>query len=407
MADQLSSDLASLKIDRETRPDRGPLFRAAVWLVVLGGLGALLYFVAWPALSSRIYKTAVETTEIVMISPSQDSTDLISTGYVVAQRKSKVGAKIVGRIAELKVEENKTVEQGQVIARLDDADQRAAIAEARSRATAARARTATARAQLAETKLQLDRERALLAKGAAAKATVEDLEARTRSLAEQVRAAGADVQAADAQVKTLEVGLQYTTIVAPLTGTVIEKFHEEGETVGPQNDPIVEIADLSTQIVETDVSESKLGRVKPGYSVEIVLDADPGTRRPGKVLEKSSRVDRAKATVMVKVAFDPGHMQDVIPGMAARVSFLKNKEVDAALLKEPARKVVPKTAVVDATGQPYVWVIRDGKVVKEKIVLGGEFGGGLVVEQGPPEGTKIVNNPSADLREGQAIKEKN
>src|SRR4051812_6116989 len=98
----LSSDLASLKIDRDAKPERGPLLGIVMTIVVLGGLGAAAYFVGWPYLQSRIYKTDVETTAVTMWTPSQEATMFTSTGYVVPQRSSKVSAKIIGRIAELK-----------------------------------------------------------------------------------------------------------------------------------------------------------------------------------------------------------------------------------------------------------------------------------------------------------------
>jgi multidrug efflux pump subunit AcrA (membrane-fusion protein) len=169
MADQLSSDLASLKIDRDQPPpSRGGWLRWALLLVVgvpvlvCGGLGL-------SAFSARVFKTKVEVTEIRSISPAQAAVQVTSTGYVVPQVTSKVGAKVFGRVEEVLVDEGDRVEEGQVLLRLDEAEQRLAIAGARARATAARARLQTARANVGETRRQFERERDLAANGASAR----------------------------------------------------------------------------------------------------------------------------------------------------------------------------------------------------------------------------------------------
>lgn len=405
MSDQLSSDLASLKIDREAKPGGGGLVRTALVLALIGGGLAAAYLVGWPYLRARIYKTAVEYTEISMISPAHDSTDFTSTGHVVPQTTARVGAKIPGRLAELMVKINQDVTAGQPIARLEDIDQKAALAAANSRVAAARARAQTARAQLAETKQQAERERKLVAQGASPKAVLEDLDARVHSLAVQVQAADADVRATEAEMATLKINLDAVVIVAPISGTVIQKFAETGELVGPASGPIVEIDDLTSQVVETDVQEARVGKVKLQTHAEIVLDMYPNIRMPGEVVEISKRVDRAKATVMVKVKFT-GDMTTVIPNMSARVSFL-TRAIDAKEMAEPPKLIVPESAVTDRDGAKVVFVVRDGKVKQTPVVLGAKLGAmGYELTNGTPAvGTKVVAHPPADLRDGQAVKQ--
>jgi RND family efflux transporter MFP subunit len=406
MSDQLSSDLAALKIARDERPEGGALKKIVFWLAALGGLAAVGWFVVYPRVAGAIFKKEVQVTEISLVSPAQGSVELTSTGYVVPQRTSRVAAKITGRIVTLDVKENQPVRAGQLIARLDDADQKSAIAAAQSRVAAARARAQTARAQLAETRQQVQREQQLAAKGVTPQSVVDDLVAREKSLAESVKAADADVRAAEAEVATLKLNLEHTEIVAPIDGTVIAKNAEVGELVGPQTvAPIVEIADFSTLVVETDVPEGRLGMVKEGGPCEIVLDAYPGKRYRGETLEISKRVNRAKATVEVKVKF-VDDMTGVLPDMSARVSFLTEK-LDEAAMKEPPKLVVPKSAVVDRGGAKVVFVLGDGGAVRmTAVALGPEFGGGWELKQGPGAGTRVVANPPADLTDGMKVKEK-
>jgi RND family efflux transporter MFP subunit len=238
------------------------------------------------------------------------------------------------------------------------------------------------------------------------KATAEDLAAKSRSLTEGVRAAEADAAAADAQVAALDVNLADMTVTSPIDGTVVEKHADPGELVGPQTGTtIFDIVDFASLIVEVDVPESKLRLLKVGTPGEIVLDAFPDRRYRGAALEIGRKVDRAKATVKVKVKFvDPP--EGALPDMAARVNFLQ-KELEAAQMKEPPKQVVAASAVLDrADGAKIVYVVDQDRVHLEVVELGDKLGDAFVLKKGPIPGTKVVSNPSADLRDGQSIKEK-
>lgn len=104
--DQLSNDLASLKIDRssEARPRRG-VPGWLVWVVILCGLAALGYFVIYPRVAGSFFTQSVETGEITKVSPAQGTVNLTATGYVVAETSAKVAAKVSGRVAEIMIVE--------------------------------------------------------------------------------------------------------------------------------------------------------------------------------------------------------------------------------------------------------------------------------------------------------------
>ena len=196
------------------------------------------------------------------------------------------------------------------------------------------------------------------------------------------------------------------TVTSPIDGTIVTKNCELGELVGPQTGTtIFDIVDFASLIVEVDVPESKLRLVKVGTPGEIVLDAFPDRRYRGELLEVGMKVDRAKATVKVKVKFvDPP--VGALPDMAARVNFL-DRQLDAESMKEPPKVVVPATAVVDRSGTKAVFVIDQGKTHLTNVQLGNKLGDNFIVRAGPTPGTKIVANPSDNLRDGQAIQEKN
>lgn len=403
MANPLTQDLASLKIQRDVDPDRkNPLVRAIIGLAVVAGIAAAGAY-AYPKLKGEVFKTEISMTEVALISPAQASITVTSTGYVVPQIISRPGAKIPGRLAKVTIKEGDVVKAGQVIAELDDADQRSAIASGTARAAAARARADASRASLAELKQQIEREKILVEKGANARALLEDLKARLHAQEESARAAAAEIKSAEAEVENMRVLLRDRTILAPIDGTVLTKPPEVGELVGPTA-PLVDIADFNSLVVESDVPESRLHLVKIGAPCEIVLDAYPSKRYRGKALEIGKRVNRAKATIPIKVRFtDP--MDNVLPEMAARVSFL-GEELSAEAMKEPPKHVVPASAVVERAGAKVVFTVDQGKVRMVPITLGAPLGGGFEITQGPSPGTKLVDKPSNELGDGQKIKEK-
>lgn len=424
--DQLSQDLASLKIDRGPRPGtprRWP--RLVGGLAVLAVLVAAGYAFGYRKLRSSLSNPEVRIGEVALISPVQSQVQLTATGYVVALVYAKVASKVPGRIAEIFVDEGQTIEKGARVARLEDVDFKTQLATARARWASARAKIAVARASLTEIKVQIDRERPMVEKGVTAQATLDDLEARRGSADAAVRAAEAEALAADADVKALEVQLGSYEIITPISGTVVDKLVKVGEGVSPGfgTPGVIEVIDLTSLVVEVDVPEGRLSQAVVDGPCEIVLDAYPTRRYRGAVKEIGRRVNRSKATVPVKVRFvdladgkpvpggkpDPGEpagarRPEILPDMAARVSFLTST-IDPKTLDTPPKLIVPSGAVVQRNGRDVVFVVDEGEVRMTPVVLGAAGGDGKELVTKLPAGTKVVLDPPADLGDGQKIKE--
>jgi RND family efflux transporter MFP subunit len=381
-----------------------------VVVLLLGAAGAG-YQYGLPALSAAVFKTEVDTTEVITVSPAQASVELTATGYVVAQAVSSVACKVAGKVKAQHVRQGAKVQKGDLLLEIDPSDMNASIASAASQAAAARARILTAKAGVAEFEVQQRRAQALADQGIGPKGAADDLNARVASLKEQVKASEAEAKAADALVSALRVNLGNFTVVAPIAGTVVNKPPEVGEFVGPQPAGIaidmggVQIADFTTLQVEVDVPENRLSQVKIGGPAEIVLDAFPSKRFRGKAVEITPKVNRTKATLTIKVAFVDEN-DGVLPDMAARVSFLAG-ELDKEAMKAPPKTVVPGTAVVDLNGAKVVYRIESGMVRITPVTLGPAFGSGFEVQSGVSSGTRLVNNPPQGLADGQKIKERN
>jgi RND family efflux transporter MFP subunit len=403
VTDHLSSDLASLRIDRGA-PQSSSVGRWVAIAVLAGALGAGGWL-AYPRVAGSVFKTEGAFTEVTTISPVQSSIEVTATGYIIPQVTSRVGAPAVGRVLRVMVKEGDTVKAGQVLAELDPADSRSAVAAADARIAVSAARVLTARATLAENRTKVDRERPLVERGAEARAILDDLVAQQTSLEQQVKAAEAEVNAARAERATLDVALRQRTVVAPIDGTVVQKPIKPGEVIAPGDDKtIAELVDFRSLLAEVDVPEARLGLVKIDGPCEIVLDAYPDKHFRGQVVDLGKRVDRSKATVMTKVKFiDP--MDRVLPEMSARVSFLSAPVSDEAM-KQPPKKVVAASAVVERGGRKVVLVVQDSKVRAVSVTLGAPVGSSVELLDGPPSGARVVASPAPELSDGMSVKEK-
>lgn len=403
MSDRLSNDLASLKLDRSAAGEGSGWLRRGLWVVGLAGVLGAGYFVALPRIEARVFKPEVGVTEITTITVAQATVKLTSSGYVVAQVSSDVGPVVAGRVKSISIKEGDSIAQGSVIAILENSDRKAAITAARSQITTAEARAQVSRADLAALELKAKRERALAREGVSAPAIADDLDAQISAQKKVVEAADAQTKAARSEVRNLQVNLDYMTVTAPISGTVVGKPVGVGAMVGPFVGALARLVDLSSIMVETDVPEGRVHVLAVGAPAEVLLDAFPGKRLRGEVAQIGPRVDRAKATVTVKVKF-VDKAEGVLPDMAARVNFLGEK-LDEKRLQEPPKVVVPGSAVTDRAGAKVVFVIDGGRVRMRAVTLGAPVGNGFELIDGPPSGTRLVKDPPKELSDGRDVKE--
>src|SRR5437762_9048259 len=349
---------------------------------------------------------------LALVSPAQAQQLLVATGYVVPQRQANISPRIGGRVARLFVEDGTIVKKGQLIAVLEDQDYKAQVVQAEADVRSAQARERRAEVEVRDAQRAYERELILQEKNYSTAAALDQATARLDGAKASLGAARSETGSARARVDVAKVNLENCYVRAPFDGRITQKLTDIGEIVfgafsagtGGRGG-IASLADFSTLQVEADVSESQVAKLALGTPAEIVLDAFPDRRYRGKVAEVRPRVDRAKATVTVKVAFvdDP---RDVLPDMGAKVTFLA-KELDAAQAKAAPISAVQSDAVVERGENKVVWVVgANDEVRATPVVTGAPMGGLVALREGPPAGTKVVRRPNGELRPGMRIKEK-
>lgn len=411
MADSQLHDLSKLRIDRgaKVQSENSSGKRTMVWTVGVATLliVAALFFFMRGAVNSA---TEVDTHTVTAISPAQANAVLTASGYVVAQRQAAVASKGTGRLVYLGVEEGDQVSEGQILARLEDDDVRAALAQARAALNYERANLNNAQAELTDATANYERMKKLIAAQMIRQSDFDATEARYKRALAAVEAVGASINVAQASVNAAEIQVENTNIRAPFAGTVLTKNADVGEIVAPfgasatSRAAVVSIADMASLEVEADVSESNIERIKPEQPCEIVLDAYQDTRYPGKVSKIVPTADRAKATVLTKIKFIERDSR-VLPEMSAKVTFL-NSQAPTEMTTGAKKIVVPPAAVITRGETKIVFVVREANVVETPITVGNMIGSSLEVVSGLNAGDRVVLNPPADMATGMPVKQK-
>ncbi|MBI1394845.1 MAG: efflux RND transporter periplasmic adaptor subunit [Betaproteobacteria bacterium] len=383
---------------------RGSRWRRTVTVVLAGGL--LLVGGGWALERLRNAPVDVEQATVTTAFPYQSFAVLTATGYVVAQRKASVASKATGRLEWLGVAEGTRVRAGEVIARLESEDVRAARDQAAAGLKVARANLEQARVELADARRNLNRSTELLAQNFVSQSVHDEAVARVDKAAAAARSLEASVGVARASLRSAEISVEQTLIRAPFDGVVLTKSANVGDVVTPFSSAldtkgaVVTMADMSTLEVEADVSESNLSRVHTDQPVEIQLDALPDRRFQGVVSRMVPTVDRAKATVTTKVRFlkiDPA----VLPEMSAKVTFLSR---DVTPEQREARTAVAASAVLQRDGATVVYVIENGVARATPVRAGARIGDLVEIASGLATGQKVVLKPAGEIRDGTRVK---
>jgi len=405
----LKDELASLKIDQGARGGgrRGGLLAFVVLVLVAGAAGAWFW-------TQRAQAATVKTAVVTAASGAGAAPGAVlnASGYVTARRRATVSSKVTGKVLEVFVEEGKAVRKGQVLARLDDSQVRAALAVARAQLTTTRGAAAEDQARLREAERQYKRLNQLVEEKVVGRAEVETAQSTVESLKARIELATQQVEVAQSQVAALEVDLGDMVVRAPFDGVAISKDAQPGEMISPisagggfTRTGICTIVDMSSLEIEVDVSESYINRVRPEQPVDAVLDAYPEWRIPANVITTVPTADRQKATVKVRIGFEKLDAR-ILPDMGVKVSFFNEKQPEPTGAPARPRLLVPKGAVRTDAGQSIVFVVRDDRAERRAVKGGVTEGDQIEIISGLNAGERIVVDGVGTLTDGARVIER-
>jgi len=397
-------DLGALRIHDVHRKPRNTGKRVgivAVVLVVLAGIAAAAY-------AFRNTKPVVDVAIANKAEAGSREALLNASGYVMPRRRATIAAKITGRVTSVHFDEGTRVQEGQLLATLDDSDVQRQLESAKADRDTSQAAIADYEVQLKNAEKELVRAQKLQAAGVQTQEALDTATMSADSLRAKIALAKQTVVGSTARINEAQQAVDNTVIRAPYSGIVVSKDAQVGEMVSPVSagggftrTGIATIVDMKSLEMEVDVSESYIARVKPGQRVEATLDAYPDRKLGGYVRTVIPTADRQKATVKVRITFDK--IEDfILPDMGIKVTFLGDEEVKKTGGPVPVA-TIPQEAIRTDGDQKIVYLVKDAHAERRAIKLGGTRGSDAEVLAGLAPGDTVIVKPPDTLKDGQAI----
>lgn len=324
-------------------------------------------------------------------------TDVITaTGTLKALNTVDVGTQVSGVIDELYVDFNDKVKTGQVIARLDTKTLNANVSDAKSNLDRAQLQTQ-------QLKLVYERTKSLFDQKLASKEELERTEYEYKN-------AEINVKMMSVQLNRASVNLGYASVISPINGVVVSRNVSKGQTVAAAftTPTLFTIAqDLKDMLIEADIDEADIGKVKVGQAVEFFVDAYPDELFTGKVqqirLQPKTTQNVVNYTVIIELKNEE---LKLFPGMTANISIIVEKKMNILIIPATSLNYVlpdemPKGIEINDTttfdeneigSRSKVWVKEKGRIRAIVVETGITDGSTYELIKGLPENTEVVTS---------------
>ena len=370
--------LNNLKINPDDKSDDEPIPIKKIGIFI--GTIAVVGILGWLFFSeAEVEKVTTFTVKSLKASGSSASSILDASGYVTARRKATVSSKSTGKVLEVLIEEGMYVNEGQLLAKLDDSTQKADLAYSES--------------QLKQAKLVFKSTSALIEGNFASP--------------DQLKTAEAQMEGTQALVDLSRQRLKDMQILAPFSGVVVYKAAQPGEMISPVSagggftaTGICTIVDMDSLEIEVDVNEAFINRVESNQPVLANLNAYPKWDIPAEVIAIIPTADKNKATVRVRIRLIEKD-ERVLPDMGVRVSFLQKIAETSGPKKEGV--IVPNAAVYKDDNSSFVLLVKNGRILIQEIEVAEETSNYSRVIKGIRAGDQVVASYDEDLENNQKV----
>ncbi len=328
--------------------------------------------------ASSVKRAAFVRTEILQ--PSDRQTSVTLTGAIQARSSADLSFRVSGRVVARLVDVGAHVNAGDVLARLDPAEQQADL-------DAATAAEAAAESQLQVARTNFERQKTLLAQRFTTQVAFDQAQ-------EALQSAESSLETAKAQLGTARDALGYTELHAGAAGLISARNIEVGQVVQPAQ-PVFTLAEDGGRDAVFEVYESLFFGEYDSDQVALVLVADPSVTATGHVREVSPAIDPRTSTVRVKVG-----IQNPPAAMT-----LGSAVAGTAISKQIAQITIPWTALMSFGSKPAVWTVDPvTKTASLKVVEVAAYEAeSIVIKQGLEPGDRIVVDGGKLLSSGQPV----
>jgi RND family efflux transporter MFP subunit len=324
----------------------------------------------------------LSTRDIAKVEARPLAVTLPLSGSLTPLAQATVRSKVSGVIQQTTVQEGMSVAAGQVLARLDDSEARARVAQQQAAVADASARLALAKKNQANSA-------ALLKQNYIAQNAYD-----TTSNAVDLAQAGVD--SARAQLELARIALNDTTIRAPLAGVVSKRHAQAGEKLSPDS-PVFSIVDLKQLTLDAQVPASDIPRIKVGQEVQFKVDGFGARNFAGKVLRINPATEAGSRAMLVYIGVDN-------PDGVLRAGMFAKGLVTTE--KSAAHPLLPLLGVRQDGGRDVVYRVDGGKVVAQPVKLGlrNEDDGLVEALDGIAAGSIVLSVKLDGLKPGDKVK---
>ncbi|OBV37581.1 efflux RND transporter periplasmic adaptor subunit [Janthinobacterium psychrotolerans] len=319
--------------------------------------------------------------DVAAITARALSVSLPLSGSLAPLNQATIKAKVSGEIRETTVQEGQQVSGGQVLLRLDAADQRARLTQQQAMLDEAQARLSMASKNEANSQALL--------KQKYISQTAYDTTLNSVDLAR------ASVKSAAAMVEIARIALADTVIRAPMAGIVSKRHVQAGEKVAPDM-PVYTIVNLAQLTLEAPVPSAEIPRIRIGQDVRFKVDGFGARDFGGKVARINPTTESGSRAMLVYIAVDNGDGA-LRGGMFAKGSIVTERSIVAPM--------VPLTAVRTEKQGTVVYAVVDNKVVAQAITLGlrNEDEGYAEVKEGLAPGARVIVAKLDGVKPGHGV----
>jgi len=322
------------------------------------------------------------------------------TGNVKAFAEVNVVPKVTGRLERLRLpngkllEEGDEVKKGDVIAIIEHSALEAAVQQSRASIEVAKASHERAKVNLEDSEREKKRWESVYEKGATSEQQRDQaVMAYKRSLAD-VSLCKSQIEQAQAALFQADVNLKEATIATPTSGTISQKFVDEGNMVG-LGTPLVKISQIDTVKVVADVSERHLPFIVQGKTpVRIVSDSLPNQEFTGTVFMVGVSLDAHTRTGQIEIRV-PNPERRLRPGMFTRMNIVLERHKDVP--------VVPDAALIRRGEDIFTYVVNNSRIHSRRLVLGISEGDYHEVLEGLQLGDTVVVSGQRLLKENDMV----
>jgi membrane fusion protein, multidrug efflux system len=327
---------------------------------------------------TTVERAAFVHTEIVQ--PQDGQASLTLTGEVQARYRADLSFRVSGRVLERLVDIGAHVNAGDLLARLDPAEQQADF-------DAATAAVAAAEAQLRVAQATFDRQSNLLSSGFTTRVAYDQAQ-------EQLRTAQSTLESANAELGRTREALGDTELHARAAGVITARSLEVGQVVQAAQS-VFTLAQDGERDAVFDIPESMFLGDMEGGCVSLALVSGPHVTGVGYVREISPAVDAKSFTVRVKVA-----IQNPPPAMT-----LGSAIAGTAGTKSATEITLPWTALTAVGSKPAVWIVdpktKTGSL--KPVTVGAYEAGAVLIKGGLEAGDRVVIDGGKLLSSGQPV----